>query len=616
MNNFINRELMVKSIIFTIGGLLMSILSLAQYIHYSNTDPRLVSNGSEIPSRTYADQPYVIVCDDGSWLCIMTTSSGTEQAHMNNIISTRSYDQGKTWTTPVNVESPGTPQSSWAVPLKVPGGRIYVFYNYNKYGFTGIEGVMSGPFMYKYSDDQGKTWSKKRYEVPIRKTKIDEENYTKGKYQFFWSIDKPVVTDKAAYITFTKILRTSPDQPEFCKGSEGFILKSENIIHEKNPEKISWVTLPEGERGIWNPDFGIVQAEHNMVILNNGNLYVTYRTINGSPAYAISADNGKTFSKPEYMHYANGNRMGTPRACPKIYKTGDGNYLFWFHNNFRQQTFNGRNPAWLSGGIEKNGDIVWSQPEIVLYDRDPAIIGMSYPDYFEQGGHLWITETQKNEARVHEINLNLVQGMWDQGKDTIAIQNGLIMDCSEEMLGSNRINFPSLPNLFEGGGFSIEFWMEADTWEPDQVIFSTFGPKNKGIEISTAKNNSIKLRINDGEVRETEFAKGQVFLSDSATISPKKLHHVVFIVDGASKILSIMVDGVLSDGSPNSRPYGWGRIYPLMQDFNDTHAAIFDPSFKGKIYHMRVYDRYLRTSEVIANYNAGIKRGNNTVHRQ
>ena len=389
---------MGRNIILIIIGLLLTKVTPAQFIYYQNTDPRYIGNGSEIPSRAYADQPYVIVCDDESWLCILTTSSGTEYAYMNNIISTRSFDQGKTWTTPVDVEPSGVPQSSWAVPLKVPGGRIYVFYNYNKYSFNKIEAVMSGPFMFKYSDDNGETWSEKRYEAPIRNTKIDLENYTGGKNQFFWSIDKPVVTGKAAYIAFSKILRTSPDQPEFYKRSEGFILKSENIIHEKNPEKITWSTLPEGDDGIWNPGFGSVQAEHNMVILNNGNLYVVYRTIDGSPAYSISSDRGKTFSTPEYMSYANGERMGNPRACPKIYKTDDGKYLFWFHNNFRENSYNGRNPAWLSGGIEKDGNIVWSQPEIVLYDTDPTVLGMSYPDFIEQDGKLWITETQKDKG--------------------------------------------------------------------------------------------------------------------------------------------------------------------------------------------------------------------------
>ena len=578
----------------------------AQYVQYENNDPRLVSNGNLLPTLNYADQPRIIICDDGSWLAVLTTSSGTEHAHMNNIISTKSYDQGKSWTDPINVEAPGVPQSSWAVPLKVPTGRIYVFYNYNKYRLSGIEGVYSDPFAYKYSDDNGNTWSDQRFEVPIRKTKIDYENHTNGKHQFFWSIGKPVVTEQAAYITFTKILRKKDEKGNFSS-SEGFILKSNNILEEKNPENIIWNTLPEGETGIVNPEFGMVQAEHNLAVLNNGNLYVVYRTWDGSPAYAISSDEGKTFSKPKYMHYANGNQMGNPRACPKIYKTKEGKYLFWFHNNFRQKTHFGRNPAWLSGGIEKDGNILWSQPEIVLYERDPGSLGISYPDYIEQEGRLWIVETQKTEARVHEIDINLVQGMWKQGTNLSVVEEGVILNADASMLEPNRINFPQLPNLITGGGFSIELWITVDEMEAGKQLLSTMGAKQKGIEIALAENQSIKILINDGEVREAEISKNNQFVSDKNSLAEGDKHHVVFTLDGAANIATIIVDGVLSDGSPETRDYGWGRIYPYLKDLNDTNITTLNKDFKGKIHHLRVYNRALRTSEAIANYNAGIE---------
>src|SRR5690554_1757479 len=133
----------MKRIIIFALFLLLHHTAVSQYSQYQNSDPRLVSNGHKLPSRNYADQPRIIVCNDGSWLAILTTSSGTEHAHMNHVISTKSYDQGKTWTEPQNVEAPGVPQSSWAVPLKVPNGRIYVFYNFNKHRFSGVEGVYS-----------------------------------------------------------------------------------------------------------------------------------------------------------------------------------------------------------------------------------------------------------------------------------------------------------------------------------------------------------------------------------------------------------------------------------------------------------------------------------------
>lgn len=584
----------------------MSALASAQYVSYQNTDPRFIENGSELPSETYADQPYVVVCDDGSWLCTMTTSAGTEGAHMNHIIATKSYDKGKTWTYPVNVEPPGMPQSSWAVPLKIPGGRIYVFYNYNEFGFNGVEGVNSGPLAFKYSDDHGKTWSDKRYKVPIRKTKIDEENHTRGQYQFFWSIDKPVVTDKGAYIALSKILRTSPDDRNWLAGAEGFLLKTENILTENNPDKIRWKTLPEGDRGIWNPDMDFVQAEHNMEIMSNGNLYVVYRTWEGFPAYAISTDDGKTFSMPERMRYANGDPMGNTRACPKIYKTKEGKYLFWYHNNFNKKTYHGRNPAWLSGGVEKDGEIAWSQPEIVLYARDPAISGMSYPDFIEQDGQLWITETQKVEARVHKIDQDLVQGMWNQGNDATVVRKGLVMDSDESMLQARMINFPHLPDLIEGGGFSIELWLTANEIQSGQQILKTLGQKNKGIEIFLAEKNAIKISVNDGQRRERNLGDAKEFVSDENTIKNGNHHHVVFTIDGAAKIATIVVDGILSDGG-ESRTHGWGKVYPLLSGLNDTYKGTISEDFKGRIHHMRVYNRALRTSEAIANYHSGLK---------
>ena len=37
-------------------------------------DWRELTQGSVIPSENYTDQPYIVTCDDGSWLCVLTTS--------------------------------------------------------------------------------------------------------------------------------------------------------------------------------------------------------------------------------------------------------------------------------------------------------------------------------------------------------------------------------------------------------------------------------------------------------------------------------------------------------------------------------------------------------------
>ncbi len=56
--------------------------------------------------------------------------------------------------------------------------------------------------------------------------------------------------------------------------------------------------------------------------------------------------------------------------------------------------------------------IHWGQPEVVLYahDRETRI---SYPDFIEDDGQLYITETQKSTARVHKVPDWLLSRLWE-----------------------------------------------------------------------------------------------------------------------------------------------------------------------------------------------------------
>ena len=68
------------------------------------------------------------------------------------------------------------------------------------------------------------------------------------------------------------------------------------------------------------------------------------------------------------------------------------------------------------GGTEREGPdgkvIHWGLPEVVLYDDDPHT-GISYPDFIEEDGRLYITETQKSIARVHEVPGQLLDRLWE-----------------------------------------------------------------------------------------------------------------------------------------------------------------------------------------------------------
>ena len=96
------------------------------------TDLRNITTGLPIPKEHYCDQPYVVVREDGAWVVCLTTGSGIEGETGQHVISSISYDKGKSWSEPVDIESAESPESSWVMPYLTEYGRFYAFYVFNK----------------------------------------------------------------------------------------------------------------------------------------------------------------------------------------------------------------------------------------------------------------------------------------------------------------------------------------------------------------------------------------------------------------------------------------------------------------------------------------------------
>ena len=314
-------------------------------------DERNILNGLPIASYTYADQPYAVVNRKGEWVCVVTTGRKPEGSRGQFVISTVSADRGKTWSSPVAIEDDSGPEASWATPYVTPYGRIYAFYVYNGDDVVTLPGSdrivradTHGWYVYRYSDDGGHSWSARRHRIPLRVTDVNRMNPWKGAICHFWGIDKPKDQNGTVYFAISKLGRF------FMEEGEGWIVSSPNLMTERDPEKIVWNLLPEGERGIRNPDLGSIQEEFNLVPIGDDSLYAVNRTTNGFPACAYSRDGGRHWTRPEPMAYAPGGRpLKTPRACPKLFKTSRGRYLFWFHAN-GGRWFYRRNPVFLCGG--------------------------------------------------------------------------------------------------------------------------------------------------------------------------------------------------------------------------------------------------------------------------
>ena len=564
----------------------------------SHPDPRNIRTGYAIPDEGYCDQPYTVITADGNWLCTLTTGPGREGDRGQHVVATISTDQGRTWSKPVDIEPSDGPEASWVMPLVAPGGRVYAFYVYNAEDVRTWEGRKIradtlGWYVFKFSDDGGRTWSPQRYRLPMRPADVDRNNTFGGRHQIFWGIGKPIIVDRTAFFAFARCGKHLIDN------SEGWFYRSRNVLSEPDPAKIQWQLLPDGDVGLKAPDFGAIQAEQNLVALEDGTLYCMYRTVTGYPCHAYSRDRGHTWTRPEHATYTPGGRkMKNPRACPRIWRTAGGKFLFWYHNH-SGTTWRPRNPVWLAGGVEKEGRIHWSQPEILLYDPDLQQ-GMSYPDLIEQDGRYWMTETQKTEARVHEIDPTLLQGLWSQGRLETVATRGLVRRFQATDQPTARIAMPRLPELSAaGGGFAVDFWITLADVSPEQVILDGRDPSGRGISLATAANGAIRVGVSDGK-------NSTVWNSDANLLKPKQLHHAAVIVDGGPKIISMVVDGRLCDGGA-ARQYGWGRSHSALRDVNGAATARIMPSSAGKpgLARLRIYDRYLRTSEAVANYRAG-----------
>jgi hypothetical protein len=577
-------------------------------------DWRNIQNGSQIPNEKYADQPYVVITPDRAWLCVLTTGKGVEGQPGQHIISTISRDKGRTWSTPVDIEPADGPEASWAMPLLAPSGRVYVFYTYNKQNLRRVPGEMAertalrvdtlGVYAFKYSDDNGRTWSKERYEIPLRSTRIDRENNTRGATQFFWGVGKPVVNRGAVLMGFAKVGRWG--EPGAQVETQNFLLRSPNLLAERDPKRIRWEMFPEGDEGLHGPK-GRISDEFNPVAMNDGSVYATFRTLDGFLCHTYSRDNGRTWTTPEFGVYEpGGRRIKHPRAANFVKKFSNGKYLLWFHNAWgdsihlsKYSASANRNPAWIAGGVERNGAIHWSEPELFLYD--PAGRGVSYPDFIEDGGRFFVTETQKSIARVHEIDRRLLEAVWSQAERKERAKEGLALDTSGAKAGA-EIAMPRLPDLAAGGGFALDFWVRFAELTPGQVLLDTRDEAGRGVALAVSERNTLELTMADGKRKSSWDSDPGVH---AGTLRMHAWHHVTVNVDGAPKVVSFVVDGTFNDGGP-VRVTGWGWFDKALGDVNGKPRAALAPSLRGELRGFRVYDRYLLTSEAVAAWRAGL----------
>jgi hypothetical protein len=361
------------------------------------------------------------------------------------------------------------------------------------------------------------------------------------------------------------------------------------------------------------PEFGSVQEEFDAVHLDKRGFFAVYRTTQGHAGSTYSRDGGHTWSKPDPLRYQpDGRIVKQSRACTKIWKTRNGRYLLWFHNNGTTNYNNGlnsgsRNLAWLSGGHVKNGFMHWSQPEIVAY-VEGGLLGCSYPDLVEDGGRYHLCATQKTEARVMDVDTDLLEALWNQDSRCGVAREGITLELAgEKRAAHSTVPAPRIPplcgdlqrrkaQLDTAGSLTIELAVEFKRLTPGQIILDSRDDAGRGYVLRTAERGNVRFEMNDGW-------QAASWNSDAGLLKRGSLHHIVVIVDGAAKAICFVVDGVLNDGG-EERPFGFGRFNPTFKDISGGRELKLAPALRGKLKHVRLYNRAILTTEAIGNFRA------------
>ena len=547
----------------------------------------------------YADQPYTAVFPDGNIVVLTTVGPSSEGNIGQHIIAQRSANGGATWSAPVDIEPASTNYlASWAIPFVSPvNNRLYAIYLYgDSTNGTQANGDLEthGYFAIKYSDDEGMTWSSNRTLISLPNAAIDNSNDYGGSIQLLWSVCKPVAMGTNVLFSFTKLQHHLVGSVNY---DEMFLLRGYGMEQGLDPTNCTWTILPNATNGFhsWDSHFDGLQEEQNFQLMANGGLYTSFRGELGYCGKVISYDDGLTWTNDGAVPIgAYGLPLKQPRANTRVFSLGNGQYLLW--NEFNGTTgVNNRNPAWVCPGFETASNITWGAPEILLYGINQSV-RLSYPDMYQVGTNWFLTETDKQTARVHKIDPSFLNEIFlpvlARGFDS----RGLIFTNGAPDASGNIGVVPPLGSLTSptNQGFTIEMVLTVTNLSPNQVLLQNLNAAGHGFSVSTAPNGALSFYMSDGT---TSFG----WTTEQQTVRLGISDHVTIHVDSQAKILSVTSDGRVQDGGAQSQ-FGWSFLPSNLADISSSAPLWQNAAALGAAPLVRVYNRPLLNCQAIGNY--------------
>lgn len=368
-----------------------------------------------------------------------------------------------------------------------------------------------------YTDDHGRTWSPRRYNVPVREFAYDRENVYGGSLRFFWNVGRPLILDAAALLVLHKVGAMGAG---FFAQSEGAFLKSTNILVERDPEKLTFETLPEGDVGLRTPPGGgRVAEEQSVVRLSDGSLCCVYPAL---------VEEGGQFYVTETQK-----SVGRVHEIPRALIEG----LFNQFDNRR---------------VTSNGLV------LSVLEPMPREVAMPRLPEFHQ------RDPRAEDQRGRDLRAGFTLEL------RLRFEEGPA--ASPAVIPRTRPSDLHEPPPARAGEGPLAL-TEATAWDTNAALVDTRAEDGQGVLVVATEAGTIRLTMNDGR-QEVSWA------SDHGAMGAGGWQHVVIIVDGGPKIIRFVVNGVLGDGG-EERQFGWGRFSPTLRAPNGTAILRLAPAVRG-----------------------------------
>ena len=268
---------------------------------------------------------------------------------VNDLIAYRTSDNGQTWQGPTVAFDINYSQHGF-IPL-IPTGskRIYAF------GTQPIPSEYSRekgkhentPIGFRWSDDDGHTWSKARLIEPI-----NDRGF------LGMSVTRMCETDSGAWILGSH----AADWSKSPLITQQYLLRSDD-------QGATWTQLPNARpKGWYSPKFNRMD-EGRPINLGGGEIFFMARTPTGVLWEARSLDDGRTWTQPKPSSLVH------PDAPPMLFHLNDGKTLINFiHNRHINTQYVGltgkmdgmkdRSEIWVT--LSKDGGRTWDEPRFLF----------------------------------------------------------------------------------------------------------------------------------------------------------------------------------------------------------------------------------------------------------